>query len=188
MSGPNLTQVASFLKSRWSLLIFLLFVVVVALLVFVIQELTRSRPQNTWRGLTPGKTKVSELGKILGQPASERREEEKVIYQYQSGNQFSPHEVVTEKEEVVLIREEVFAEDKRTLRDFQNRLGRQDVVLYGQHGIAAPLYLFAKAGVGVFANPKSGRLVEIWYFSPTTVQGFLSQFPSQFSTTIPKKF
>jgi len=187
----NLTSVAHILKSRrfWAIVLiatttFLLF----AFLFSKISGLGGKASQSSWRGVIPGKTKEDQLTNLLGAAVDQKQEGGKTIYQYSSESRYRPNDVIVEQNKVVLVKEEIFGPEKGILTDYITKFGKPAQVLYGTHGMTAPLYLFAKAGLAIYANPHDGKILEIWYFQPTTTQSFTRNFGQGLTINAPRRF
>lgn len=175
MEESRLTTTAKTLKSHLVLII-IIFVVVNLFILSMLAFVNRNNKQSAgvqWQDITPGQTTSKDLENKLGEPLKIQNNS----YYYPTSNQNRPTEVVVDNNTVKLVKEPVIKNEKGTLQNYIEQLGQPEKVFYGQYEYAAPGYFWGQRGVMVFGNPKSGVILEIWYFPPTTADAFAEQYP-----------
>lgn len=173
MAQVNLTQVAKTIKSE--LVLITLVILILSLLVIALVKPFKKSPQVTWKeGVTAGKSTRQELESRLGKPVKIGDDQ---TYFFDSGNQYRPHQVQFSQDIVEIVKEQVIGNEKGKLDGFIKRYGSPQEILYGQHGTFAPGHFWGNLGLLVFANQQDGTVVEIWYFEPIDVEGFLAKQP-----------
>lgn len=189
MKDVSLTKIARVLKNEWFLLVLaLLSLTLISLTVAAYLNKSKQYRGVMWQNnITPGETTTEDLGNKLGGPIKTAVENDKLIYFYESGNEFRPHEVEIFQDKVNIIKEQVIADEKGSLNDYLSKFGQPERILYGQHGYAAPANFWGSKGIIVFGNAESGKILEIWYFPPTTPDQFLAE-NSGFDLEIPQAF
>lgn len=181
-------KMLSFLK-KYFIFILLAFVVAALLLIKLLPKRPTSlipTPSATpsWQGITPGKTTADELRSQLGQP----QEISDKTYLYPSTNQFRPNEVVLKDDRVSLIKEKIIGKEK-VFSDFTIKFGEPEAVLYGPDSPAGfYLHLFLKNGLAVLANSEGGTVLEVWYFSPTSLSEFITEWGTGYSQSRPRQY
>lgn len=191
MGQLTLTTVAKLLKSEW----ILIFLGTISLAIFSITIFSFTRPKiekapqgAPWQNqIYAGTTTKEELKSLLGSPIKVDDRNGQISYFYSSANQYRPHEVNVLGNTVNLIKEQVIEEEKGRLADYTQKYDQPERKLYGKHGAFAPGHFWSKAGLLIFANEFDGKIIEIWYFSPTTLENFLQQYP-ELTTEKPQNF
>jgi len=135
---------------------------------------TDASKQISWRNISPGQSTVDELEK-LGVPVKREKIGKQEILYYPSDNQFYFKEVNVKENVVVFIRIQLFSKEGRSLKDKIEDFGPSYTVLYGPNtnsGIL--LYMYPDKGIAFLANEMGDLIFETWYFSPATLEEFLS--------------
>lgn len=163
------------IRKYW-LLVFLAFLATVLLVIKLFfgakpeAPTTTTVPQATWKGVTPGRSTPADVYKTLGEPKSTADNNSRLFYLREGGG--PPHEVFLQENTVGLIKERSLAGN---LADFKKRYGAPEGEFFGPNkGVGYKMYVWAKNGVAVNAHQLDGGIFEVWYFSPTTLQQFLS--------------
>lgn len=181
-------KMLSFLK-KYFIFILLAFVAASLLLIRLLLKKPASlipTPSSvpSWQGIIPGKTTTDELSSQLGQP----QEIADKTYFYSSTNQFRPNEVVLKDDKVGLVKEKIIGKEK-IFSDFTSKFGEPEAVLYGPDSPAGfYLHLFLKNGLAVLANSEGGTVLEVWYFSPTTLSEFIAEWGNGYNQSRPRQY
>ena len=140
-----------------------------------------------YKDLTPGLDTKKEIDKKLGKPINEASLEEKEILDYKSTSPTTNHQVIYEGQIAVFIREIVSSYDDKTMNDLEKDYGKAPYTLYrGSEAISGFfLYAYPEKGLAFIANPNGGVLLEIWYFIPTTLEEFKSEWAPEYSENPP---
>ena len=184
MMGTELADLQNLLKKPISLIaIFSILAALVLISVLALKNLGRP----TWKGLVPGQSTKNEIEKKLGQPSETSLQDGKELLRYPSSNQFRKDTLVLENNQLSLVKEEVINKEKGNLKDYLQRFGKPDLEGYGPYSEAGfKVYVFAKDGVAVVANPVDGTIIQMWYFKPTTLTVFKSTIGQGISDSPPE--
>lgn len=128
-----------------------------------------------WKGVIPGKSLVVDLKKFLGEPMEVATQDGKSILSFLPEEGGPPHQVATENNVVGLIREQYYGADK--LEDLKKKYGPPDGELFGPYqDMGFKVFVFPVAGVAAVSSTQDGTTIEVWYFEPTTLPGFLEKW------------
>jgi len=181
----------NFLKKYW-LLIFLAFLATVLLIVKILLKTAQTLPvgENSWKGITPNISTKNELEKNLGQPINLEKKEEQTILYYPSENEDWPAEIyVSNKNNKVELIKNLNPFSNENYQYFINKFGPPNKELFGPHqGAGFSVFVFLDKGVAIVSNPESGIVLEVWYFSPTTLENFLKFFGKELTLTPTERF
>ncbi|MBI2007096.1 MAG: hypothetical protein HYS83_00080 [Candidatus Blackburnbacteria bacterium] len=166
---------------RYWFFILLSFLAGVLLFLRLFSPIPRAVPSPTlsvypeWRGVVPGKSPAADLRKLLGEPAEVTTQDGKSIFSFLPEEGGPPHRVATENDIVGLIREQYYGADK--LEDFKKKYGSPEGELFGPYqDMGFKVFVFPEAGVAAVSSIQDGTTVEVWYFKPTTLSGFLEKW------------
>lgn len=166
---------------KYFIFIFLAFVATSLFTVkLFLSEQTKSPPNQgvsplSWKGIVPGKTTIDETENILGAPASSEKAGTGIVLKYETGVGGPPHTVVVEDQTVGLIKERFVGDE--ALDDFKKQHGNPDGEFWGPYKeVGFKFFVFSLRGVAVLANQLDGVVLEVWYFEPTTLDGFLKKW------------
>jgi hypothetical protein len=132
--------------------------------------------ENTWKGITPGKSSLQDIQQKLGPPIDQQQTPEGLKLKYQSTYPTLPNEVTVQNGSttVTFIKEFVDFKANEKLQDYITKYGQYDLNLFDQEsGFAVRAYVFLKQGVVIIAHSKDGSVEQKWYFEPTTKELFL---------------
>lgn len=130
---------------------------------------------NTWNGIEPGVSSLQSLVSAMGAPVSSTQNRTTTTYSYPSDNQYWKNEVDVENNSVAFIRARIFPPSDTSLKSLTSKLKEKPTQLYGpDHQSGTLLYLYPSSGVAYVANSFRDTVYQVWYFTPTTVNGFLS--------------
>lgn len=82
-------------------------------------------------------------------------------------------------------KEIITSSENKTPRDLINVYGDTQNILYGNDAINGIfLYVYPDKGIAYLGNKSSNTLFEIWYFEPTTMDTFITNWASGYSKQI----
>lgn len=165
----------AFLKKNGLLILLAFFATILFVLRVFVGPGKKEPPQPTvvsWKGVVPGKTQPSQLLGILGEPEKSTQEGSQTTFSFRADNGGPPDRIVSENNIVELIKEHFFEE--KTLGSFIEEYGQPEGEFWGEYKTAGfKTYVFPSRGIVLVANPNSGTVIQIWYFKPTPLSGFL---------------
>jgi hypothetical protein len=130
---------------------------------------------NAWRGVEPGVSTTENLMSAIGTPLSSVQNGTTTTYLYPSANQYWRNEVDAQNNSVAFIRERIFPPSDTSLKSLTAKITEKPVQLYGpdfQSGTL--LYVYPASGVAFLASSFQDTAYQVWYFIPTTLEGFLA--------------
>lgn len=141
----------------------------------------------SWKNITPGKTTINETENILGAPVSLEKAGTSIVLKYETGVGGPPHTVVVENQIVGLIKERFSGSE--TLDDLRKQYGNPDGEFWGPYKeVGFKLFVFSSRGVAVLASRLDGVVLEVWYFEPITLDGFLKKWGAGLETELKTSF
>jgi hypothetical protein len=139
-------------------------------------------PQPTYQSLRPGESLERDVEEKLGSPLIKINEADQKILEYQSSSPVNNHQVIVKDGEVVLIKEIVTLADSRNKKQIVGEYGEANYILYGPDADASfYLYVYPEKGIAYIGHTDQDFLIEVWYFEPTTLEGFKSNFAPPYS-------
>lgn len=124
--------------------------------------------------IKPGQS-LNDLISLLGEPVATSEENQYKVLEYPSAFSKYTSKVFTSEEKIEFIREPVKYEEKRKIDSYLNQLGEPADKLYDEGlGPSYLGYIYPEQGLAVFAHMADGIIIEIWYFQPTDLNGFLT--------------
>ena len=131
--------------------------------------------------IIPGETTEQEVLQDFGRPVAS----EGGALQYKSTSTNRNNEILIQKGTVSFIKEIVSYKDTKKLSDLVNQYGESGY-LYGPDAVNGYfLYYHPELGVAYLANPITETVLEIWYFSPTTIENFKNLYAPDYSDKYP---
>lgn len=142
-----------------------------------------------FNGIVPGTTTIEDINKLLGRPIESTKSGDLNIYSYRSTNQYRHHKVISKDGLAELVVEEVIDKSK-TAEDIRKIYGLAPEVLYEKAlSSVFNLYVYPSNGIAYLGHA-DGTMLEIWYFTPTDIGSFISNWGGEFSrnpsNTVPK--
>lgn len=188
----------TFLKSTRSKIITLLVVLSlssIAYLFFQTRPAGFSKPPQ-WKGIKIGSDTKEDVVKKLGhEPQSSTTSASgQEILNFSSEHPYWPDQVYIDpqKQKAALIKERVLNTTPNELKTYLDKFGPPDIIIASNDDLPAlgfRLHVFVKSGLAVNANPNNGVVFEVWYFPPTTLEKFQTQYASEITTwTQPQTF
>lgn len=179
MEETSLTRYSRFVKNEW-VLILCIFAGLLIVLALIFSVGIKKNPVKQIgvpykESVYPGKSNEDKVRSVLGQPVKTEASGSSNIFYYPTTNKYRQDKIDFENKTVTLIKEQVIGKEKGKLVDYLQKYGNQESIFYGPHGAIAPGYFWGTKGVMVFANPKDGTIIEIWYFVPQTEDVFLQE-------------
>lgn len=181
----------TFFKSTRSKIIILLIILSlfsVVYLFFQTRSTGFSKPPQ-WKGIKIGSDTKEDVVKKLGhEPQSSTTSASgQEILNFSSEHPYWPDQVYVnpQKQKSTLIKERVLNTVPNELKTYIDKYGPPEAILASNDDLPAlgfRLHVFVKSGLAVNANPNNGVVFEIWYFSPTTLAKFQTEFASEITT------
>jgi len=194
----NLTK-----KQTTLLALFIITILLASLLIYLSSKNQQQGPspetsiiqikQAQYQDIKPGESKLSEVEEKLGQPISSVITSTGTTYQFESGNQYLPHEVIIDSEDTVqfINRPLVEIPKENQITKYTQELKEQPIKLYNQASLSGVnLYVFPKHGIAIEATEKSGLGLNIKYFPPSDDINMIMDkyFPSYSKIFDPEKY
>jgi len=137
----------------------------------------------SYKSIVPGIGTETELTKLLGKPLTQSTTGNQALLTYKSTNVYRHHVAIIENGKVVLIKEIVNSNDNKNADSVTSVYGVAPNTLYSKlPGASFSLCVYPSNGIAYLGHP-DGTLLEIWYFQPTTIEGFISSWGQDYSTT-----
>lgn len=131
--------------------------------------------------LLPGKSSKQDAIATLGTPLNDPSS---TTLEFKSSNPNLPDEVTTDGQTVLFIKEIVTKEDQKTAEDIKKNFGEAPYVLYGSDSANGfNLYVYPEKGIAYIGHAKDPIVLEIWYFTPTTIGNFQKNWATNYSAT-----
>ena len=187
-----MTKITEFIRKR-RLFIFISAIIILALSIFFVlkneKKSTIGIPTTTpvssdkiasFNNIIPGKTSQERINELLGFPLNTESRDGKTFLDYKTSSQYRNHKVIIKNGVVVLIKEIINKEDNRNVDIIRKEYGVAPVVLYEQKPSSIfDLYVYPTNGIA-FLGHNDGTILEIWYFEPTTIEYFASNWAEGF--------
>jgi hypothetical protein len=164
------------IKKYWYLvgLAFLASLLLVIKITLRVEEEIPDASDNSWKGITPGKTKLVELQNRFEEPIRVDDKNGSKVFYYAPEKEKWATEVQLEQtnDSVQLIKR--YPSSEETYQSFIDKYGENHQTFYNQDssiGIVVLVYL--DKGVALVANPNISYVQEVWYFSPMDLNTFL---------------
>ncbi len=130
---------------------------------------------NSWKGIVPGSSTTQDLVTKLGASSPGTQSGAITTYTFPSANQYWKNEVDVENNTVSFIRERIFAPSDVSYKSLAATLKESPIKLYGPDSQSGTyLFLYPQEGVAYLTNSFQNTVYQVWRFSPTAVDGFLS--------------
>lgn len=184
-----MTNFLSFFTKHKYLSVLILFI---AAVVFFIFYLGSKRPpvtqpnQINFESITPGKSTTSDVNKVLGTPISQTQVNGYDLSDYKSTSPTRNNQVYYTNGTAQLIKEIVSFKDLKKVSDVTKKYGTPTNILYGPDTVSGfYLFVYLDKGIAYLGNPNTGDLLEIWYFSPMSLDNFISTWAQDYSKNPP---
>lgn len=146
----------------------------------------------SYRSLIPGTSSKQDTIKILGKPLNPQDEaNDNVPLEFNSTSPNRNHDVFFEENKVNFIKEIVSSNDNKNAKDIINEYGKTNYIFYESVGsYSTPsfyLYVYPSNGIAYIGHPKTGLLLEIWYFKSTNINEFKNTWAKDYVKADPKQ-
>lgn len=139
----------------------------------------------SYKNIIPNISTEEDLNKILGSPLKTIIKNTEKTDEYMSNSELRRHTALIQNEKVIFFKEIISASDTTRANDIISIYGLAPNILYSKYPNATfDLYVYPLNGISYLGH-KDGGLLEIWYFEPTTIEGFMSKWASDYSLTKP---
>ncbi|KKS96218.1 MAG: hypothetical protein UV71_C0001G0092 [Microgenomates group bacterium GW2011_GWC1_43_13] len=152
-----------------------------------LQKKTSSIPKTgaSYNDLTPGVSTIDDVQKTLGTPVKETQNDAVTLLEYESSNPNFNNEFNLRSGVLYFVKQQVTESDKISITNINEKYGSYEYVLYGPLSTSSfNLYVYPNKGVAYVGNQYSGIVFEIWYFPPTTIEDFKTQYASDYTETL----
>lgn len=159
------------------LLICLVIIAIFFLIFNLIQTKTIPFSPNTWQGLTPGQSNSKDVEKILGNPITLPGPTHPNSKTYPSDSQYYPHEVVFNEDRATLIIQRSLNFSEQSAVSFYQTYGEPQAIIntnLSENGLH--LYIWTDVGIALLIHDQTGKIFEIWHFTPTDINDFQAKF------------
>ena len=136
----------------------------------------------TYKTLIPGKSNAGEVKEKLGDPLKTTQKEDIEVLEYKGTNSNWNGEVYIKNQQVDLIKQIASVKDQINVKDITTSYGEPKNILYGPYtDIGFFLYVYPENGSAYLGNKEKGVILEVWYFSPTTIDDFRKKYAQEYS-------
>lgn len=137
----------------------------------------------TFGSLKPGVSTANDVINVLGRPIDTKNENGQTVSEYKSTNQYRFNQVTFVNGTATLIKEIVNSNDNKDASIITSIYGTAQKVLYEKLPSSVfNLYVYPGNGIA-YLGAADGTLKEIWYFQPTTIDSFITDWGQDFSKT-----
>lgn len=138
-------------------------------------------PKVIYKNLEIGKSTRNDVIREIGAPQKEFSENGSTIIEYQTRNPNYNDQYVIINNSLDFVREIITIDNPIRISDIENKYGDESTILYGPgSGISFYLYVYLKNGVAYIGHKESGRIIEIWYFKPTDIDSFITNYAKDY--------
>lgn len=136
----------------------------------------QSKKQVSFKDLAPGKSTETEVAKSLGQPVRKEQNQKGTTLVFASGLGKQPINVTVDPSKTVRLIIEPVSPNVR-FGSLVSGLPAPDATLYGDFArLGFSLSVYLSSGTAILANPQTEEVKERWYFAPTTLGEFKTNF------------
>lgn len=149
------------------------------------QNNTTNNKISSYKEIVPGNTfNENEINEKLGVPISTINIEDIKVSDYKSTNEYRNHQIEIENGSIKFIREVVNLVDNKTADDIRKIYGIAPYILYEKSPSSFfDLYVYPNNGIAYIGH-SDGTILEIWYYKPTDIETFISNFASNYQKDI----
>lgn len=184
----------NFFKNKKKVIIVILVGFSILSLLFIFGQVLKNKtgtapPKNlsqaTFDSITPGVSTTDEVTNKFGKPINE----DPNSLEFKSLSPNRNNQVNINQGVVSLVKEIITLQDTRRITDITKVYGLAQKILYGPDaGAGFYLFVYPINGLAYVGHPESGLLLEIWYFPPTDLAGFETNYAKGYSESYqPKK-
>ena len=151
---------------------------------YLLVSLNKKAPTiSVWENISVGRDSAEKITAKLGQPESTTKSSGGAdILNYPGPHSFWPNQVYIQDKTSALVKQRMINKVAGELQQYLTKLGTPDLITASNDDLPATgfrLYVFVSQGLALNASPTSGAIFEIWYFQPTTLEKFQSQFKNE---------
>ena len=191
-----MNKIRELLKNKKIILLVVIVILILFALLFIYlrkKNTNNKVPSSTtgisWNTLVPGKSTKDEVIQKLGTPINEKIDNEKTTSTFQSSSQTRNNEAIFINNSTGFLKEIVTLSDNKTTKGLINQYGQPTSTLYGADSYNGyDLYVYPDKGLAFLGNLETGSLLEIWYFIPTIIDSFISQWANNYTKELTPKF
>ncbi len=180
-------KIFNFIKKYWLLILISITAILVIINSFIpkppeVVPTPRTDKIATYKTITPGASTREDVNELLGTPLKETKLDGKTLSEYKTVNQFINHQIITENDIVGLVKEAINIEDNKNSDVVTSIYGPAPYILYEQVPESVfNLYVYPQNGIAYLGH-EDGTILEVWYFSPTSLENFISNWAPNYST------
>lgn len=124
---------------------------------------------------------IDKLADKLGKPINGEKPTDGIA-EYKSGNLSLNNQVIYRGGHAEFYRQIILVSEKRTGKGIQGQIGKPEAVLNGPSSeFGYYLYAYPSKGTAYVANAGTDNVTEVWYFPPTDLPTFLSNWAHEYS-------
>lgn len=189
LSKPSLSKLSEnfhfFITNKKGLALIGFALVLAMMIVIALQQ--KQQVLYQWNGVVPGKTSITDLEKMLGQPIKTTQQGDQIVYGFTSAYPSFPHEVITNNAGTVsFVREWIPTENPKKIADYLKELGQPEFTISSLDD-GYTIFSYPGRGIAFNAHIVTGTLFHIWHFSPMTVDQFKKEFAQYFEQKEPSQ-
>lgn len=182
-------KIFDYLSQYKKFFLFAIFIGIILSVVFLIsknKKTTSVIPQTSiasWNGLIPGTSSEKTVIDKLGPP---EKQAGSLLY-FKSKSPARKHEVIINNSTADFFKEIVAVSEKRTSEEITSVYGSTQQVLYGPDAVNGYyLFVYPDHGIAYLGNPITKSMLEVWYFSPLTLDQFITKWATGYSKQMPR--
>lgn len=137
--------------------------------------------KSTYQNISPGLSTESDLTKTFGDPLRRTAGSGQVELEYRSTSAIKNHYVLIRNGKLAILKETVTPEDNKSAASITSEYGVPQNILYNKlPNSSFQLYVYPENGIA-FLGHSDGTIIEVWYFEPTSIEGFVSLWAPDYS-------
>lgn len=134
--------------------------------------------QATYESITPGVSTKEDVLNKLGKPIITNQD----MLEFKSLSPNRNNEVIVNQDKVSLIKQIITLKDTERIMDITKVYGVAQKMLYGPDaGAGFYLFVYPSNGIAYIGNAESDILLEVWYFAPTDLTSFETNYANGYS-------
>jgi hypothetical protein len=181
-------------NKKLKLIVLVVFILLIAYLIYRLRPKTMTnistptnKQQASYDNLQPGESTLQDVEKTLGDPLSEQTSGAEKRLEFKSISEARNNEAIINDQKLEFFIEKVAS--NKTAEDITKQYGVTNNVLYGPDAYNGYyLYVYPDNGIAYIGNPITRDVIEIWYFSPLSLEDFKQKWAQDYKTEIQPKF